>query len=67
MFTELRGPLPPVDPLISAELPAYQPVYHDLVPWQEFEQLRDVAFQPMVVTRLVTPFMCVVAVTAVLL
>jgi hypothetical protein len=34
-----------------------QPCYHDLVPWQEFEQLCDEAFQPMVLTRFLTPFM----------
>lgn len=41
------------------------PVYQDFDPWQEFEQVREVAFQPGVAAMFVTPFMCVAAVTAV--
>jgi hypothetical protein len=41
--------------------------YHVLLPWQEFEQERDVAFQPMVLVRFLTPLLCVAAFTVVVL
>jgi len=58
--------LPSTYLLISAELPVYQPVYHDLVPWQKVAQVCVAEFQTLRLTFL-TPFMCVAAVTAVLL
>lgn len=42
-------------------------LYHLFDPWQEFEQERDVVFQPMVVVRFLTPLLCVAAFTAVVL
>jgi hypothetical protein len=42
-------------------------LYHFCVPWQEFEQLRVVAFHPMVVVRFLTPLLCVAALTVVVL
>jgi len=41
--------------------------YHDLLPWQEFEQDRFAVFQPMVVTKFTTPLLCVAAFTVVVL
>jgi len=41
--------------------------YQDLVPWQELEQEREVAFQPMVVVRFLTPLLCVAALNDVVL
>jgi hypothetical protein len=41
--------------------------YQDFVPWQELEQERDVAFQPMVVVRFLTPLLCVAALNDVVL
>jgi len=42
-------------------------IYQDLFPWQELEQERVVAFQPMVVARFLAPLLCVVALTVVVL
>jgi hypothetical protein len=66
-ITELKQVLPAVVLLKEAVLPANQPGYHVLVPWQEFEQLPDAAFQPGVVATLTTPLLCVAAFTVVLL
>ena len=41
--------------------------YQLFVPWQEFEQERDVAFQPMVVVRFLMPLLCVAVFTVVVL
>ena len=41
--------------------------YHVCVPWQELEQVRVVAFQPMVEVRFTVPLSWVVALTVVLL
>lgn len=41
--------------------------YHTLVPWQEFAQVRVVAFQPMVLTTFLTPLLWLTAFTAVVL
>jgi|PlaIllAssembly_1097288.scaffolds.fasta_scaffold1305440_2 hypothetical protein len=38
---------------------------HDAGPWQEFEQLRLVAFQPMLEVRSVVPLLCVALFTVV--
>jgi hypothetical protein len=38
-----------------------------LVPWQEFAQVRVVAFQPMVLTTFLTPLLWLTAFTAVVL
>jgi hypothetical protein len=41
--------------------------YQRSVPWQELEQDRAVAFQPMVLTMFLTPLLCKDAFTDVLL
>ena len=41
--------------------------YHDSLPWQEFEQERDDAFHPMVLTMFLTPLLCVAALKVVVL
>jgi hypothetical protein len=41
--------------------------YQEWFPWQELEQERDVAFQPMVVVRFLTPLLCVAALNVVVL
>jgi hypothetical protein len=41
--------------------------YQEWFPWQELEQERFVAFQPMVVVRFMTPLLCVAAFTVVVL
>jgi hypothetical protein len=41
--------------------------YQLLEPWQEFEQDRVVAFQPIVVVRFFTPFWCVAGLAVVVL
>ena len=52
---------PPECFLPDCSLPAYQA----FVPWQEFEQVRDVAFQPGVLAMFITPLACVAAFTVV--
>jgi len=49
--------------MLLSSIGAYQVFF----PWQEFEQLRDVEFHPMVVTRFLTPLLCVAALTVVVL
>jgi hypothetical protein len=41
--------------------------YQAWVPWQELEQERVVAFQPIVVVRFMTPLLCVAALNVVVL
>lgn len=42
-------------------------IYQRSLPWQELAQERDVAFQPMVVVRFLTPLLCVAALNDVVL
>lgn len=42
-------------------------IYQFSLPWQELAQERDVAFQPMVVVRFLTPLLCVAEFTVVVL